>query len=767
MKTMCRLLTILLASISLPLSHAQVQPPPAASTSLPAGWPRTFTANGTAFTVYQPQATSLENGVLSFRMAVSATPQGAAAPGFGTVKLTAITTSNPDGTTVALNEVAVVKATFPSFPDQAMTFAQAVAAQAQSWGQSVSLQAIQANLAVTEAESKKPKAVAVQNPVPKIILSQSPAVLVLVDGQPALRPVAGSSLLRVINTQALIALDQSSGTFYLRINGGWVQSSQITGTWTPATNPPDALASLLQQATATGNVQLYNPQQGTSPSATPSVYVSTVPAELIVTQGAPNFQPVSGTQLLHAANTTSSLFMDVANQTYYLVISGRWFSTQNLSGAWQFVPANQLPADFANIPENAPAGTVLASVAGTKQAQEAAISASVPQTARIARTSPGSVAYDGAPKFSKISGTELSYAVNTATPVVKVSSSRYYAVINGVWFKAPSPNGPWVVADKVPSSIYTIPPSCPIYYATSVFVYGSTPDYVTVGYTPGYYGTCLSPEGVVVFGTGYNYVPYIGSAWIAPPLTYGFGAGLACGLATGFAFGMLADHGWGCWPSWGAWGGGWGGNTYNFNGNWGNVNAVQNNVYNRWGNNNLSNLNRQNFDQNHPQAASDMNRAAQNFQQNHPVEADRIRHQVNEATGRGGSALSQQQQDNLRQAEQNHPQATQDLHNDARRAADNGDFSRNSLAHDSSRLGDNNVFAGRDGNAYRSASGGGWQRQDGAGWHDTDNSFSRNNVGRDLDNQRFARNVGGFRDSGFGGGRSFGGGGFRGGGFRR
>lgn len=725
----------------------------------------------------------MENGVLSFRMAVSATPQGAAAPGFGTVKLTAITTSNPDGTTVALNEVSVVKTTFPSFPDQAMTFAQAIAAQAQIWGQSVSLQAIQANLAVTQAESKKPKAVAVQNPVPKIIVSQSPAILVLVDGQPALRPVTGSTLLRVINTQSLIALDQSSGTFYLRVNGGWVQSSQITGTWSPVTNPPDSLAPLLQQATSSGNVQLYNPQQGAASSATPTVYVSTVPAELIVTQGAPDFQPVSGTQLLQAANTTSSLFMDVSKQTYYLVISGRWFSTQNLTGAWQFVPANQLPADFANIPENAPAGTVLASVAGTKQAQEAAISASVPQTARIARSSAGSVSYDGTPQFSKISGTELSYAINTATPVVKVSSSRYYAVMNGVWFKATSPTGPWTVADKVPASIYTIPPSCPIYYASNVYVYGSTPDYVTVGYTPGYYGTCLAPEGVVVFGTGYNYVPYIGSAWIAPPLTYGFGTGLACGLATGFAFGMLADHGWGCWPSWGAWGGGWGGgwgNTYNFNGNWGNVNAAQNNVYNRWGNNNLSNVNRQqlqqdrqNFDQNHPQAASDMNRAEQNYQQNHPVEADRIRNQVNEATGRDGSALSQQQQDNLRQAEQDHPQSAQQLRDDAQRTADSSDFSRNSLSRDdfsrdSSHLGDNDVFAGRDGNAYRSSSEGGWQQHDNSGWKNTDNSFSHSDVGHDLDNQRFARNVGGFRDSGFSGDRSFGGGGFHGGGgFRR
>lgn len=696
-------------------------------------WPRSFTNNGTAFTVYQPQATSMQNGVITFRMAVSVTPQGAATPSFGTVKLNAISSANPDGSTVALNEITIAKANFPSAPDQSMNYAQTIATQAQTWGQSVSLQAIQANLAVTQAESKKPKAVAVQNPVPNIIMSQSPAILVLVDGQPSLRPITGSSLLRVINTQALIVLDQSSGTYYLRMNGGWMQSSKIDGPWTATGNPPDSLAAVLQQASTSSNIQLYNPPKGASPQATPTLYVSTVPAELIVTQGPPSFQPVSGTQLLHAANSTSSLFMDITNQTYYLVISGRWFSTKDFSTPWQFVPAAQLPADFSNVPENAPAGTVLASVPGTPQAQEATIAASVPKTARIARSASGTVSYDGDPKFSKIDGTDLSYAVNTATPVVRISSARYYAVIDGVWFKASSPSGPWTIADKVPDSIYTIPPSCPIYYATSVYIYNATPSYVTVGYTPGYYGAYVAPAGVVVYGTGYNYVPYIGSAWIAPPFTYGFGTGMACGLATGFAIGMLADHGWGCAP-WGGWGGGgwggggWGGNTYN---------ATQNNVYNRWGNNNLSNVNkqqlqqdRQNFDQNHPQAASDLNRDEQNFK------AD-------------------------------HPNAAQDAHQDAQRAADNGDLSRDSLSHDSSHLGDNNVFAGRDGNAYRSGSQGGWQQHSNSGWHDTDRSFSQGDVGHDLDSQRYARNAGSYRDFRGGGGGFHGGGGFRGGGGRR
>ena len=64
--------------------------------------------------------------------------------------------------------------------------------------------------------------------------------------------------------------------------------------------------------------------------------------------------------------------------------------------------------------------------------------------------------------------------------------------------------------DTVPPVIYTIPPSSPLHYVTYVQVYGYTPSVVYVGYTPGYYGTVVSSDGVVVYGTGYYYPPYIG-----------------------------------------------------------------------------------------------------------------------------------------------------------------------------------------------------------------------------------------------------------------
>jgi hypothetical protein len=147
-------------------------------------------------------------------------------------------------------------------------------------------------------------------------------------------------------------------------------------------------------------------------------------------------------------------------------------------------------------------------------------------------------------------GTSLQHAVNTPDPVIQVDPKSYYALKDGVWFTAPSPNGPWTVATTVPAAIYTIPVSSPLHYVTYVQVYGSTPQTVYVGYTPGYYGTVVAPSTVVVYGTGYVYPPvYVGAYWYPPPPTYGYGAGCGWGALTGFAFGAATAAVWG-----GAWG---------------------------------------------------------------------------------------------------------------------------------------------------------------------------------------------------------------------
>ncbi|HYQ80838.1 MAG TPA: hypothetical protein VEP68_05015, partial [Anaeromyxobacteraceae bacterium] len=239
--------------------------------------------------------------------------------------------------------------------------------------------------------------------------------------------------------------------------------------------------------------------------------------------------------------------------------SGRWFSAKSTAGPWTFVPSDKLPADFARIPDDGPKSNLLASVAGTPQAQEALISNSVPQTATVKKSEAKFTAsYDGGtPKLQAIEGTSLQYAVNSPAPVILVSP-QWYACVNGVWFVAQAATGPWAVATSVPAAIYGIPPSSPLHYVTYVKVYGSTAETVTVGYTPGYMGT-VSTTTVVVYGTGYYYPPYIGpTVWYGPPVTFGFGVHVGwspwTGWHMGFGFGWYAPGfaiGFGVGPWWG------------------------------------------------------------------------------------------------------------------------------------------------------------------------------------------------------------------------
>ena len=133
--------------------------------------------------------------------------------------------------------------------------------------------------------------------------------------------------------------------------------------------------------------------------------------ELIVFKGQPDFVPIVGTQLLWASNTTSDVLIDTANNNYYVLLAGRWFTSPALTGPWTFVASNALPADFAKIPAQSLAGAVLPTVAGTPQAQEAVIENSIPQTATVPlkngpKFTPN---FDGPPQYAPIPGTPLSY----------------------------------------------------------------------------------------------------------------------------------------------------------------------------------------------------------------------------------------------------------------------------------------------------------------------------------------------------------------------
>lgn len=568
---------MLVCILRMPAGFAQSSPAPAAEPN-ETRWPHTVKQGDLALMIYQPQLDSWDGHRLKARAAVGVLEgKDDSSPTFGIIALDVRTQVDKQHRLVTMDAVRIASADFPSAsPEQKQRWADLIASDAMQQRQTIALDRLEANLQVLAAE-KSVKGAAVRNDPPHIIFSTKPAMLVYVDGAPAYRPLAGSSYERVVNTRALLVRNKS-GVHYLHVFDGWMTARALEGPWSVAGSPPGDLATVQKIAVDSRQVDLLTGRTDpnvAAPSLTtgpvPQIYVATRPTELLVTEGEPRWTPIPGTQLLFVENTTGHIFKLVSDQRTYVLISGRWFRAADVKGPWEFVASNQLARDFSNIPDDSPKENVKASVAGTPQAKEAVIAASIPETAAVKKSAAKMTvpAIDGEPKFASIDGTPLKYVVNTATPIVMVDAKTYYAVENGVWFDATSLRGPWVVATSVPAIIYTIPPSSPLHYVTYVKIYDVVGDAVYVSSTPGYQGQCVdATTQVVVYGTGYAYTPWIGSVWYGPPVTYGFGVSMRytpwTGWTIGFGFGwswgaatVAVGWGWGAYPWWGPYGWGW------------------------------------------------------------------------------------------------------------------------------------------------------------------------------------------------------------------
>jgi hypothetical protein len=560
------------------------------SAAVPADpWPRVVDLSNGQVLVYQPQVQSWTDNQLDFRAALAIKPQGAKEESFGVIVASARTQVDRVLRTVTFENLRIGKIDFPTLPDHGAAYAQQLQTQFGRQVRTIALDRLEASLALAGV---KPPAVEVQNNPPQVIVSTTPAILVPIDGAPVLKPVPDDARFqRVINTQALILKGGLGDKLYLHVYDGWLEAGAIGGPWTQSFGQPIGMDRVAAAIAKSGAVDMLDGGNSAQPkpslaNGVPTIYTAQGPAELIVFKGQPDFVPITGTALLWAANTSSDVLIDTANNDYYVLLSGRWFRAAALSGPWSFVPNNALPVGFARIPPQSAAGAVLPTVAGTPQAQEAVISNSIPQTATVPLQGGPTFtpSFDGPPQFAPIAGTPLSYVANASEPLIQVGPDAYYAVVAGVWFTAAQITGPWRIATSVPTVIYTIPPSSSLYYVTYVKIYEATPQVVYVGYTPGYMGTVVSPYGTVVYGTGYAYTPWIGSVWYPAPYTYGLYAAPVYNPWVGYTFGFAMGLATAAWmdPYWG-----WGGGAWFAPGYWGRYpccGAASANVYGHWGN---------------------------------------------------------------------------------------------------------------------------------------------------------------------------------------
>jgi len=518
------------------LQKAQNSAPPkpakqtgAAAPGQDPGWPRQIEKNGTTLVYYQPQIDEWKDyKELLCRVAFSLKPKDGKEV-LGVASLQAGTMVDSNSHTAYIRDIQVQSVRFPSLdPQTAAQMEQTFREMVPSGGEPISVDRLMADLEQKKTEGKP---VAVNTDPPHIFYSTKPAILLVVDGKPVLAPVEKTKLQFVVNTNWNIIFDKSKKTYYLAHQKGWLTAKDLKGPWTPTQELPKDMDKLPADE-MWAEVKKLVPAPPPS-GAVPQVFFSDKPAELILTQGAPVYAKIPGTRLLYISNTENDVFLDDANKQFYVLLSGRWFSSKSPDGPWTYA-GNDLPGDFAKIPPNSKKAEVLASVPGTVQAADAVMLAQIPTTAVINKAEAEKkvkVAYDGDPQFKPIENTSMQYATNTQDKVVKVGD-LYYLCYEGVWFMSKNPNGPWKTADSVPKEIYTIPPSSPVYNVTYVTQGNATDDTVESSTAAGYFGMFVigMTAGLAIgYGTGYYYPPYVYYGGGYPiyrgwPATYGVGA---------------------------------------------------------------------------------------------------------------------------------------------------------------------------------------------------------------------------------------------------
>jgi hypothetical protein len=701
----------------------------AASSAQSLEWPRELDIASGILTMYEPQTDELEGDRLFFRAAVSYKDDQGSEPVFGAAWFEARVEIDRDSRMVHLVELEVTETRFPEGAAHVQgELDKYIRDGLPNWDLDFSLDGLLTSLEASEEEIEAARNLKMDPP--DILYRDHPALLIMIDGDPVMRDIENSSLQAVINTPYPLIKDGKR--YYLNAaRDVWYAAADIRGPWAFEPNPPREISGLIDPQEA-GDP----PEEKITRENAPEIVVSTGPAELIVTEGAPDFQPLVD-DLLVLKNSQNDIFMHVSGQQYYIVLSGRWYRSTSLNGPWTFNPSDELPAAFVNIPQESPQADSRAFVAGTDEAREAVMDAQIPQTAAVEKGPVDiEVSYDGDPRFDGVEGTSLAYAVNTGSTVLK-SGSNYYLVEDAVWYIASSPTGTWRVAENRPEGVESIPPESPVYNVKYVYIYESTPEVVYVGYTPGYTGSYVY-HTTVVYGTGWYYRPWISPYYYYPRyatwgfhVTYNPWTGWGFGISWGWGPFRVGFHSGGYWHRHHHWhhrhGGPWGPGGYRPRPvHYGNVNINNINI-------NTGNIGSGNLD------LRDNNLYRDKAQKANVAQTRDFRAGTQDLRSQAPAADR-----SARPAEGARP-ATGDLRTQAATRKE----PRPSTAQ-------NNVYTDRNGDVYRKTDGG-WQKNDGGKWNNVSSAGSRDQgqpsqgtASRDRAAAYDTRNSGAYQRSGSG-----------------
>jgi hypothetical protein len=194
---------------------------------------------------------------------------------------------------------------------------------------------------------------------PDVFYSDKPAEIILFDGQPVYAQIPNTQLEYATNTNSVVFVFTPTQQFYYLTAGRWFSAMDLQGPWTYAT--PDLPADFAKIPLSSPASAILATVPGTE-EAKDAVLLAQVPTTMTVNakeaatkvkvaySGDPKFEPIKGTSMEYAANTTEKVIK--IGDVYYLCLQGVWFMSPNPQGPW--TTCTSVPKEIYTIPSSSP-----------------------------------------------------------------------------------------------------------------------------------------------------------------------------------------------------------------------------------------------------------------------------------------------------------------------------------------------------------------------------------------------------------------------------
>ena len=193
---------------------------------------------------------------------------------------------------------------------------------------------------------------------PRVFVSETPAELILLEGEPKLDAIKGTTLSWVTNTESDLFRSASDQHYYYLVAGRWFRAGTLDGPWRFATTDLPADFAKIPPDHPSGDVLPLVPGTRQAQEAvilghipqTARVDRRKIQAPTVSYKGSPEWKPIEGTPLAYAGNSPFDVLK--VGDLYYLCFQAVWFVSKSPEGPWEV--ADKVPGEVYQIPPSAP-----------------------------------------------------------------------------------------------------------------------------------------------------------------------------------------------------------------------------------------------------------------------------------------------------------------------------------------------------------------------------------------------------------------------------